>query len=145
MKGKLTIGAIGIVMFGAMAGCQNTAEGMKQDTAEAGQKAAEVSRDTVAGANKAVGQVSEGVSEAAKDTSAAVVVTPLVKSAITADKELNDTGNLINVESKDNVVRLTGNVKTEALKKKAGDIAQKTLTDNKSTDKLSNELTVGGG
>jgi hypothetical protein len=40
------------------------------------------------------------------------------------------------------VVHVTGHVATEAMKKKAGMIAQKSLKDLNATDKVSNELTV---
>jgi osmotically-inducible protein OsmY len=82
------------------------------------------------------------VKDAAKDTTAALVVTPKVSGALKADKIVSSPGNVINVDSKDNVVHLKGTVHTNDIKERAGKIAQRVLTENHSTDKLSNELMV---
>ena len=70
------------------------------------------------------------------------MVTPKVKNAILADKNLDIPQNHIDVDSADNIVHLKGHVTTEAMKMEAGKNAQKALNDMKATDKLSNELTV---
>lgn len=131
----------GAVLFG----CSNTAEGMKEDTQDNAQKAAEATEKTGEAAAQGLQNAGSATADAAKDTSAALVLTPKVKNAIIADPQLNEPGNLINVESKDNVVHLVGYVKTEALKKRAGNIAEGVLRAGNSTDKLSNELEVKAG
>lgn len=104
-------------------------------TKEAADKAGEVAHDAaVATANTA--------QDAGKNITAATEVTPKVKLAIQADKELNDSKNTINVDSKDGVVHLKGSVANNAMKKKAGLVAEKALKELNATDKLSNELTV---
>jgi predicted small secreted protein len=131
MKKWLLLGTLSFVVgFGAI-GCQNTAEGVAEDTQTAG-KAIETGAREAADATK----------DAAKDTSAALTLTPKVKNAIVADTQLNDPKNEIDVDSKDNVVHLKGHVTSAALKTKAGEIAQRVLTDAHATDKLSNELEV---
>ncbi len=93
---------------------------------------------------KAAGSMAGAAQDAGKTTTAALEVTPKVKLAITADKELNDTRNTINVDSKDGVVHLRGTVMTGEMKTRAGNIATKALNELHGTDKLSNELRVTG-
>lgn len=96
-------------------------------------------QNTVNAANNA----ENGVKDAAKDATAATVVTPKVQSALSDDPMFKDTKNgQINVDSKDNVVHLKGHVLTNELKKHAGEVAQKVLKENNSTDSVSNELMV---
>lgn len=112
----LGLSALGI----GLTGCSNTVEGAKEDTSKMGTTSA----------------------DAGKDTTAATVVTPMVKNAIIADAQLNDSRNLIDVDSKDNVVHLKGHVISAELKTKAEQIATKVLKDNNKTDTVSNELEV---
>jgi len=119
-----------VVSFGAI-GCQNTAEGVAEDSQKAG-KVIETGVKEAADATK----------DAAKDTSAALALTPKVKNAIIMDTQLADPKNEIDVDSKDNVVHLKGHVTSAALKTKAGEIAQRVLNEANATDKLSNELVV---
>jgi osmotically-inducible protein OsmY len=119
-----------VVGFGAV-GCQNTAEGVAEDSSNAG-KAIET------GAVEA----GKATQDAAKDTSAALSLTPKVKNAILMDAELKDPRNEIDVDSADNVVHLKGHVTSNEMKAKAGEIAQRVLKDAGATDKLSNELQV---
>lgn len=164
MKKLMLTGAAAILLSLSLVGCSNTAEGAKEDTANNGQKVAAATNDAVdatknAASNaadatkkaadnaadatkKAADNVGAAAVDAGKNTTAALEVTPKVKLAITADKELNDTRNTINVDSKDSVVHLKGTVISNDLKKKAGAIADKTLKDMNSTDKVSNELMV---
>lgn len=153
MKRFITLGSLALVLGLGAFGCQNTAEGVKEDSAQAGQAVAKTTKEAADATKEAAAKtgqaVSEGVKEtadatkdAAKNASAALDVTPKVKLAITADKQLNDTRNLINVDSADNVVHLKGHVISKALKDHAGKVAQDALTEGKSTDKLSNELEV---
>jgi osmotically-inducible protein OsmY len=134
-------------------GCTNTAEGVKQDTAQAAdatQKAAEVAAnetkkaaDTVATeTQKATDTAATETQKVAKDASAALALTPKVKTALISDEMLKDVRNRIDVDSADNVVHLKGHVISAEMKKRAGEVAQKVLTDANATDKLSNELEV---
>jgi len=125
------VGALSLIVSFGTIGCQNTAEGVAEDSQNAG-KAIETGAKEAERATK----------DAAKDTSAALALTPKVKNAIIADTQLNDPRNQIDVDSADNVVHLKGHVTSTALKAKAGEIAQRTLKDANATDKLSNELEV---
>lgn len=87
----------------------------------------------------------DAASDASKNAVSALELTPMVKAAIIANSTLNDPRNNINVESKDNVVKLTGHVYSQQLKNLAEKVAQKVLDENKSTDTVSNELTVSPG
>ncbi len=153
--------AAGFSLFG----CSNTAEGVSKDTADAAaatadaakktgeavkdtaQKAGDATAKVAVDAGKAVDNATKDVQNdaksAAKNTSAALALTPKVKAAILADAELGKSDNRINVDSADNVVHLKGTVTSEALKKKAEEVAKKTLTEANATDTVSNELTVG--
>jgi len=125
---------LGICLFGASfaaVGCQNTAEGAKQDAQNTG-AAVENAADKAATATK----------EATGNAGDALSLTPKVKAAIVADASLNDTKNLIDVDTKDNVVYLKGHVQTNDEKKKATAIAEKTVKDAGSTDTVMNQLTV---
>ena len=119
------IGGFGLV------GCQNTAEGMKEDANKNG-AAVENSAQNAADKTK----------EATANAGDALTLTPKVKSAIVADAKLNDPKNLIDVDTKDGVVYLKGHVLTNDQKKLAGDIAAKTVTESGSKDKVMNQLTV---
>ena len=77
-----------------------------------------------------------------QDVAGALQVTPLVKTAITADTELNDAKNSIDVDSKDGMVYLKGHVTSSALKAKATKIAQERIKENNGTDKVMNQLLV---
>ncbi len=129
---KLFINMALMATFGMLLiGCSNTAEGMKEDTNNAAESAKPKMDDT-----------KDAMKDAAKNTVAATEVTPMVKSAITSNSTLNDSRNLIDVDSADGTVHLKGHVATAEMKELASQVAQKVLDDNKSTDKLSNELTV---
>lgn len=129
---KMLLLASALFVFGTgVIGCSNTAEGVKEDASNAGQKVSEAGE-----------KAADATKDAAKNTGEALGVTPKVKTAITADSQLNDTRNLIDVDSKDNVVHLKGHVVNNDMKKHAGEVAQKAMTDAGITDKLSNELTV---
>jgi len=131
MKKWYILGVLSFVVgFGAV-GCQNTAEGVAEDSQKAG-KVIETGAKEAADATK----------DAAKDASAALALTPKVKNAIIADTQMADPKNDIDVDSADNIVHLKGHVTSAALKTKAGEIAQRVLNEAKATDKLSNELVV---
>jgi osmotically-inducible protein OsmY len=131
--GRLAAYAGALLLFGPLCGCTNP---NKVDASNEQVNRAERKADNAAD------QAGSTIKDAAKDVTAAVVVTPLVKNAITADDKLNDTRNTIDVDSKDNVVHLRGSVLNNDMKARAGQIAQKVLNEHHSTDRLSNELTV---
>ncbi len=115
-----------------IAGCQNTAEGVAQDT----------KKDAMA-VGGAADKAADQTKMAAGNAGDAVTLTPKVKSAIIADAKLNDPKNLIDVDTKDGMVYLKGHVGSNDLKKLAGDIATKTVTESGSKDTVMNQLTVG--
>jgi len=123
--------ALALLLGLGAVGCQNTGEGMKQDAQQAGQAVSEGARE-----------VAKDTREAAGDIGAATTLTPDIKSALTADAQLNDPSNLINVDSTDEVVRLKGHVTSNELKRKAGEIAQGVLDKRNAKNTLSNELVV---
>ena len=122
------LGACAIV---ALAGCSNTAEGVKKDSEENGQKTSEQAQN-----------MGKGASDAGKGMAAATMLTPKIKLAITANKELNASTNLINVNSTGDKVTLEGHVTSEELKTLAGDIAQKAMKDSDASQTLTNSLEV---
>ena len=131
-----TLGQAALVLaVGAMlAGCGNTGKGIAQDA----------SNDT-----KAVGTAADNaghdIKVAGKNTAAATVVTPEIKTAIIRDPILNDKRNTINVESKNGVVHLTGHVLSADMKTRAEEDAKATITKHSRTDKVQDDLTVSGG
>lgn len=99
MKKWMQLGALALIVgFGAI-GCQNTAEGVSEDASRIGQETSQAVQETGA-----------AVKEGAQDAGAALGMTPKVKNAITADAALNDTRNLINVDSTDTTVHLKGKI-----------------------------------
>lgn len=114
-----------------MSGCQNTAEGMKQDAEINQQKAAEGAKNFESGAK-----------EAGKDLGAATILTPKIKVALDADKRINDPKNNIDVDSTDERVVLSGHVTSQELKTLAGEIATKAMEEAKATQPLENKLEI---
>lgn len=134
---------LGIACIGiGLSGCKNTAEGMKEDTAQNAESAKESSAKAAAATQRATGRLGSATAKMGKNTGDALTLTPRVKRAITDDKTLNNAANLIDVESGDNEVRLTGHVATEKMKSLAGTIAQKAIADAGASNVLVNELKV---
>jgi len=123
--------ALALLLGLGAVGCQNTAEGVKEDAQQAGQQVSEATQ-----------KAGETIREGAGDVGAATTLTPDIKSAITADPQLNDPSNHIDVDSTDEVVHLKGHVTSNELKKKAGEVAQDVLDKRNAKNKLSNELIV---
>jgi osmotically-inducible protein OsmY len=95
-------------------------------------------------ASMAYGQsVGHQIKESARDTSDALIVTPNVKGAIIADKQLNNSHNLINVNTKDYIVHLKGHVYSKALRVRASSVAAHKLQEMHKPYKVSNELAIG--
>ena len=115
---------LSLVSLGLMSGCKNTSGGIAEDSANANHAAKESAEKT------------------GQNVAGALQVTPLVKTAITADAELNDAKNSIDVDSKDGTVYLKGHVTNNTLKAKATRIAQERIKENNGTDKVMNQLIV---
>jgi osmotically-inducible protein OsmY len=86
--------------------------------------------------------MSAGAAEGSKDMGAATMLTPKVKLAITADKMLNDSKNLIDVDSTSDKVSLNGHVMSAEQKTLAGEITMRVLKENNATQKFVNNLDV---
>lgn len=114
-----------------VAGCQNTADGMKKD--------AEINSEN---ASEHTQNIQSGAKEAGEDMGAATILTPKIKTAITADKRLNDSKNLIDVDSTAERVTLSGHVTSAELKKLASEIANKVMAENAARQTLDNRLEV---
>lgn len=119
------------LLLSVLAGCQNTAQGMKEDTQINQQKAAEGAKNFESGAK-----------EAGKDLGAATILTPKIKVALDADKRLNDPKNVINVNSTDERVLLEGHVTSADLRSLAGEVAQKAMDDADAKQPLENKLQI---
>lgn len=120
----------------------NAGAAVDKAATNAGAAVDKAAMNTKDAADKAATATVDATKDAAKNTSAALALTPKVKLAITNDAMLNNIKNTINVDSADNVVHLKGTVISNDMKKRAGEVAKKALTDANATDKLSNELTV---
>ena len=131
MKKMLLLASMLFVFGTGFIGCSNTAEGVKEDASNAGQKVSEATDKTV-----------DATKQATSNAGEALGVTPKIKLAITSDSKLNDTRNVIDVDSKDNVVHLKGHVVSNEMKRRAEEVASKAMKDAGITDTLSNELTV---
>ena len=131
MSKWIRMSALALLLGLGAVGCQNTAEGVKEDAQQTGQKVSEATQ-----------KAGESIKEGTADIGAATTLTPDVKSAITADPQLNDPKNHIDVDSTDEAVHLKGHVTSNELKKKAGEIAQGVLNKRNAKNKLSNELIV---
>lgn len=145
---------IGCVGFGTQ-GCQNTAEGAKEDTQKNGaavQNATERATDTTKNAAEnaatntrmAADNAASATRNGAANAEDALTLTPKVKDAIVANAALRNSKNTINVNTKDGVVHLNGHVASAEERKLAGEIAEKAVRDSGSPDKVMNELTVNG-
>lgn len=96
-----------------------------------GEKASQIARDGMKNAE-----------EVRKDASAAASLTPAIKVALTAEPSLNDEGNLIDVDTNEERVMLTGHVKSESLRQLADSVARRVLKDRNERQKLENRLTI---
>ena len=122
---------ITLVAAATLFGCGNTANGIEKDAEANGEKA-----------SKSIENASNSTAEATKDASAAAILTPKIKLAITAETLLNDSKNEINVDSTEEKVMLEGHVSSEKLKELAGSIAMKVLKDSNAKQTVDNQLKV---
>jgi osmotically-inducible protein OsmY len=173
MKKLFALGAAMTLFAVGAIGCQNTAEGAKQDTAnntaavkEAGDKAAvateraatETAAATKAAADRAASatekatdravsateKATDRMAAATKNAGDALSLTPKVKLALTNDSELNNTANLIDVDSKNDKVVLNGHVMTAEMKTRAEHVAKQAVQAAGSSDQVVNELSING-
>ena len=142
--------ALALLMSG---GCENTAEGVRQDSAEVGaeaaqaarkvdQKAEEVGREVGAAAKEAGKEVAEATHGAAKEARESLAVSPSILSAFAADDLLNESENKITVTSENGVVYLRGTAMSAAAKQRATEVAKKTLDRIEQKDTIKNEIVV---
>lgn len=82
------------------------------------------------------------VREGVRDTTDALAITPTVKAAIIADRQLNDKRNHINVDTKDFVLHLTGHVVNRQMKVRATNIAAHKLSGMHKNYKIKNDLAI---
>lgn len=130
MKFNALLALAALMSLGILAGCQNTAEGMKEDAQKNEANMKEDSAD-----------MGEKIREGAEDA-AATGLTGLIKSAIIANPRLNNPANKIDVNSTAEHVELVGHVTTEDLKKTAGEIAATILKEQGAKQPLHNKLEV---
>lgn len=112
-------------------GCQNTAEGMKED--------AEINRQKAAQATENAGAE---MKETGADVSAAMTLTPAIKAELGKDEELKAVIGQIDVDSTEEQVTLNGTVPSAGAKAKAESIAATVLKDKSAKQKLVNKLEV---
>lgn len=139
---RIVLGAV--VLFAGMSlfGCSHTEAGLEQDARQNAPVVQKAADNAEAAAKRAAMNVEDASKKAAKSSDEALEVTPKVKMAIISDKELNNSRNTVNVDTEDNVVHLRGTVYSQHLKNKAGKIANETLAQMNSSDRVSNELKV---
>lgn len=170
MKIRAMFVAVGfLAAFTTMTGCsekteqaaETAVEGAAQDTAanaaktgEAVEGAAEATGEAVAGAAEATGEAvaktgeyaAEAVGGAAKevqDAGQSMTLTPTVKNALIADKQINASTIDVDTSGEKDTVVIKGTVASEAAKKRATVVAMKALKDAGSSFKVKNELMVG--
>lgn len=129
MKNIILIAGVSAFLF--VAGCQNTADGVQKDTERNSENAAAEAQ-----------RMSKEAGEMGKDLSSAASLTPKITLAFTADKDLNDPKNSLNVDSTDEKVVIKGHVTSERLKMRAQEVAEKVLKENNAHQWLENKLTV---
>lgn len=133
---------LALLSLGMVTGCQNTSEGMSKDAEIAKQTASAETEKAGENAAKMANSAGEIAKGAGQNVTGALEVTPLIKTAITADTELNDAKNKIDIDTKDGVVHIKGHVSSNALKAKATKIATEKIKENQGTDKVMNHLLV---
>lgn len=168
MRSKTLFAVVGLLALFSVAGCSDKTEqaaetavqGAAQDTAanveKAGEATAEAGREVAEGAEKAAEATAEGAKEAGRYASEAVggaakevadagqsmTLTPTVKNALVADKQINASTIDVDTSGEADTVVIKGTVPSEAAKKRATEVATKALKDAGSNFKVKNELTV---
>lgn len=125
-------------LMASIVGCSNTTNGAMQDASNNAKAVDKAAASTDAAVSKAAGSVKD----LPKDVNSAAIITPEVKTAIIRDPVLNNPQNLVNVDSHDNVTKLSGHVLSAEMKQRAADDAQTVLTKRHPDYKLVNQLVV---
>lgn len=130
MKNAIVGSLLSLGLFLSL-GCQNTAEGMKED--------AEINRQKAAQATEKAGAE---MKETGADVSAAMTLTPAIKAELGKDDTLKPYVDQIDVDSTDEKVSLNGTVPTDAAKARAEEIATAVLKEKSAKQKLVNNLEI---
>lgn len=93
-------------------------------------------------AGEAVGGAARNAGKEVQDAGQAMSLTPKVKNALVADKQVDASTIDVDTSGEKDTVILKGTVRSAAEKSRAGQLAQKALTDAGSSFKLKNNLTV---
>ncbi len=115
----------------ALVGCDNTAEAVKKDAVDNGQKVADAT-NTAADTMKANSD----------NAAAALTLTPAIKAAIIEDQSLSESGNLVDVDSTSTTITLSGHVKSEKTKWRAEELARRVMADKHATQSLQDDLII---
>lgn len=112
-------------------------------TGEVVEKAGEKVKDTAEATGELVGGAAKKVEAGAEQAGAAMTLTPTVKTALAASKEIDaSTLDVDTIEDK-KVVVIRGTQKTAAQKNAATTVAKKAVTDAGSSYEVRNEIKVG--
>jgi len=128
---KHLIFAVAAVSIICASGCQNTAEGMKED-ATINQKEA----------TKAAENAGAAISESSENVEAALVLTGPVKSALMDNEQLRPYADKFDVDSDEATVTINGSVPTAELKELATEVAMKVLKEKNASQTLTNKLEI---
>jgi len=93
---------------------------------------------------EAVGGAVKGAAKETQDAGQVLTITPKVKNALVVSKEIDASTIDVDTSGEKDTVVLKGTVRSAKEKNLAEQIAKKALTENKSTFKVKNELTVAG-
>lgn len=121
----------------ALAGCNDTAAGMAEDTSENAAAVEEAADEAAENAKEAADDVVE-----AGEDAVASHLTAQIKSAYIANPILNEDNVRINVESDAEQVILKGSVATEEQHEMALEIAKKVIEEDGDGQNLVDELTM---
>jgi osmotically-inducible protein OsmY len=132
--------ALAVAVIAFQAGCNNTAKGVNEDATIDSQKLQQAA--TKAETSPDVKNAEITIKHDAHNVTAALTVTPKIKTAFYKDKILNDSRNTIHVDTANNMVHLTGTVYSANVRLHATNIAATTLKQMNATEKIKNDLTV---
>ena len=134
--------ATGEVVGGAAKEAGENVEQAGEAVAGGVQKAGEAIENTAENAGEAIGGAVQGAAKETQDAAQSATLTPTVKNALVADKSINASTIDVDTTGERDTVILKGTVRSAAEKKRAGDVAQRALTNAKSNFKIKNNLTV---
>ena len=117
-------------------------QGAAKEAGENLEQAGQAVENTAENAGEAIGGAVQGAAKETRDAAQSATLTPTVKNALVADKSINASTIDVDTTGERDTVILKGTVRSAAEKKRAGDVAQRALTNAKSNFKLKNNLTV---